>query len=515
MTGAGAGNEEPMDDWTKGYIADVDYSQGYYRELTPSFLSFALLSQGIRPPNLTGKLRYCELGAGHGFTCNVVAATHPEGEVWATDFNPAFAATARRIADAAGISNIKVFDSSFEEFAAFDLPPFDMIVLHGIYSWVMAEHRKSIVDFIRDRLAFGGVVYLSYNCLPGWAPILPLRRLLSEMAQRATGSTEERIEKALDEAEELAALGAGYLQANESARTQLGKIRGMSRQYIAHEYFNRIWTPLYHLDVARQMHQAKLTFAASAELQHHVERLCLTPEQRTKIASIDDPPFRETVRDLMLNQQFRKDIFVRGPERLLASERRELLLKTRFALVWPRNQVELGASYTQGIYPLDGGPAAELLDALVSGPKTMAEMVSSADPAEFERKVEAMVVLVGTGRVEPGLPAAGDAERAERTRRFNDVILDRARHGDQLQSMVSPVLGGAIKVERLHRLFLLGEAQGQKDAASFAYAIMREEMEAEKRQGKQVRPPSPLGVMMLAQRFDSETRPILAQHGIV
>jgi hypothetical protein len=142
-------------------------------------------------------------------------------------------------------------------------------------------------------------------------------------------------------------------------------------------------------------------------------------------------------------------------------------------------------------------------------------MISSKDPAEFERKVEAIVVLVGTGRVEPGLPATGDAERAERARRFNDVILDRARHGDQLQSMVSPVLGGAIKVERLHRLFMLGEARGNKDFASFAYAIMREEMEAEKRQGKQVRPPSPLGVMMLAQRFDSEIRPILAQHGIV
>ena len=66
-----------MDDWTEGYIADVDYPQGYYRELTPPFLAFALLAKGIRPPNPSGKLRYCELGAGHGFTCNVVAATHP------------------------------------------------------------------------------------------------------------------------------------------------------------------------------------------------------------------------------------------------------------------------------------------------------------------------------------------------------------------------------------------------------------------------------------------------------
>ena len=504
-----------MDDWTEGYIADVDYPQGYYRELTPPFLAFALLAKGIRPPNPSGKLRYCELGAGHGFTCNVVAATHPDAEVWATDFNPSFAATARRLADSASTPNLKVFDSSFEEFAALDLPSFDVIVLHGIYSWVMAEHRKSIVDFIRDRLAFGGVVYVSYNCLPGWAPILPLRRLLNEMAQRATGTTDERIEKALVEVEGLVALGASYFDANASARAQLDTIRQMPREYVAHEYFNRIWTPLYHLDVSRQMHQAKLTFAASADLAHHVDRLCLAEEQQKRIAGIDDPAFRETVRDVFLNQQFRKDIYVRGPERLPASERRELLRATRFALVVPRNLIEAAAEYPQGRYSLDSGPAAEVLDALAQGPRTLAEMVSATDAADFERKVEALVILVGTGRVEVALPATGERDRAERARRLNRAILERARHGDELQFLVSPVLGGAVRVDRMHRLFLLGEVQGHKDTASFAYAILVEEAAAKKAQGKATRPPSPLGVMMIAQKFEQEQRPVLVQHGIV
>ncbi len=504
-----------MDDWTEGYIADVDYPQGYYRELTPPFLAFALLAKGVRPPNPSGKLRYCELGAGHGFTCNVVAATHPDAEVWATDFNPSFAATARRLAESAGTPNLKVFDSSFEEFAALDLPSFDVIVLHGIYSWVMAEHRKSIVDFIRDRLAFGGIVYLSYNCLPGWAPILPLRRLLNEMAQRATGTTDERIEKALAEVEGLAALGAGYFEANASARAQLDAIRQMTREYVAHEYFNRIWTPLYHLDVARQMHQAKLTFVASADLAHHVDRLCLTEEQQKRIAGIDDLAFRETVRDVFLNQQFRKDIFVRGPERLPVSERCELLLATRFALVVPRNLIEASAEYPQGRYSLDSGPAAEVLGSLAEGPRTLAELSSSTDAAEFERKVEALVILVGAGRVEVALPVAGDAARAERAKRLNRAILERARHGDQLQFLVSPVLGGAVRVDRVHRLFLLGEALGHKDTASFAYAILLEEATAKKAQGRQARPPSPLGVLMVAQKFEAEQRPVLAQHGIV
>jgi hypothetical protein len=263
------------------------------------------------------------------------------------------------------------------------------------------------------------------------------------------------------------------------------------------------------------MHQAKLTFTASAELQHHIERLCLTPAQQQKLAGIDDLPFRETVRDVILNQQFRKDIFVRGPERVAASERRELLLATRFALTVPRDQIETGADYPLGRYPLDQGPAGEILDGLVQGPRVLADLVSPKDPEDFERKVEALVVLVGTGRVEVGLPAAGDANRAERTRRLNKVILERARHGDQLQSLVSPVLGGALRIDRLHRLFLLGESQGHADFASFSYAILKEEAEAKQRRGQSVRAPSPLGIMMLAQKFDAEMRPLLAQHGIL
>ncbi len=289
----------------------------------------------------------------------------------------------------------------------------------------------------------------------------------------------------------------------------------MTREYVAHEYFNRIWTPLYHLDVARQMHQAKLTFVASADLAHHVDRLCLTEEQQKRIAGIDDLAFRETVRDVFLNQQFREDIFVRGPERLPVSERCELLLATRFALVVPRNLIEASAEYPQGRYSLDSGPAAEVLGSLAEGPRTLAELSSSTDAAEFERKVEALVILVGAGRVEVALPVAGDAARAERAKRLNRAILERARHGDQLQFLVSPVLGGAVRVDRVHRLFLLGEALGHKDTASFAYAILLEEATAKKAQGRQARPPSPLGVLMVAQKFEAEQRPVLAQHGIV
>jgi len=61
-----------------------------------------------------------------------------------------------------------------------DLPDFDFITLHGIYSWISPENRRTIVEFMRRKLKPGGIVYISYNCMPGWAGMMPLRRLLVE-----------------------------------------------------------------------------------------------------------------------------------------------------------------------------------------------------------------------------------------------------------------------------------------------------------------------------------------------
>lgn len=94
---------------------------------------------------------YGDLGCGQGFNVNLVAAAHPGGEFHATDFNPVHIAGARRLARQAGATNIHFYDDSFEDFGRrTDLPDFDIIVLHGIFSRVSAENRRLIVDFIRS-----------------------------------------------------------------------------------------------------------------------------------------------------------------------------------------------------------------------------------------------------------------------------------------------------------------------------------------------------------------------------
>ncbi|MFN8928578.1 MAG: methyltransferase domain-containing protein, partial [Rhodospirillales bacterium] len=210
-----------MTSWTDGYVSEINYTHGFYRELTPSFLAFCMILKGLRAPRLGPAFTYCELGCGQGFSANLIAAANPRGDFWATDFNPAHAAGAQQLAQAAGTPNVRFFDKSFAELLETETPTFDLIVLHGIYSWISTENRASIRDFIRRKLKFGGVVYVSYNCLPGWSPVMPLRQLMIEHAAGSTEPMASRIDKAIEFAGRLQGLKAGYFDKNPGVATRL------------------------------------------------------------------------------------------------------------------------------------------------------------------------------------------------------------------------------------------------------------------------------------------------------
>ena len=154
-----------MSDWTSGYVADIGYTFGYYAELNPLRLKLAFLNAGIVYPEVGAA---CELGFGQGLSANIHASASVT-QWHGTDFNPAQAGFARELAVASG-SGAKLYDDAFSDFCnRNDLPDFDYIGVHGIWSWISDENRAVIVDFIRRKLKVGGVVYISYNTLPGWA----------------------------------------------------------------------------------------------------------------------------------------------------------------------------------------------------------------------------------------------------------------------------------------------------------------------------------------------------------
>jgi hypothetical protein len=60
-----------VSDWTDGYVADIDYTYGYFGELNPLRTALLFLNAGLMPPKIQTA---CELGFGQGVSVNVHAA---------------------------------------------------------------------------------------------------------------------------------------------------------------------------------------------------------------------------------------------------------------------------------------------------------------------------------------------------------------------------------------------------------------------------------------------------------
>ncbi len=256
--------------WNDGYVADIDYPSGFFEEQSPAYLHFACVLNGYEPVALDAPFSYCELGSGRGLTANLLAASNPQGDFYAVDFLPSHVAGARQLSRAAQLDNLTLLEDSFADLAegrVAGLPQFDFITLHGVYTWVTADNRKHIVNFIKRYLKPGGIAYVSYNALPGWNATLPLQRLMLEHADRHPGGSGAQLDGARQFIDALRATKAGYFGAQQPRlQHRLDSLKTDNANYLAHEYMNRGWQPLYHADVARDLAAAKLDYVGSTEL---------------------------------------------------------------------------------------------------------------------------------------------------------------------------------------------------------------------------------------------------------
>jgi SAM-dependent methyltransferase len=458
-----------MSDWTGGYVADIDYTYGYYHELNPLRVALAFANAGLEIPTVGTA---CELGFGQGMSANVHAAATVT-QWHGTDFNPAHAAFAQELAAVSG-SGARFVDQAFADYCArTDLPDFDFIGLHGIWSWVSDANRAVIVDFVRRKLKVGGVLYISYNTLPGWAPAVPLRGLLTNyvevMAAPGAGMS-NRIGAALDFTDKLLETSPAFFNANPSVASRLKLLRSQSRNYLAHEYFNRDWQPMSFADMAELLGEAKLSYACPAHYVDHIETVNLTQPQRALLEELPDPIFRQSVRDFMVNQQFRRDYWVKGPRRQNPLQRSEAIRRQRVVLCAPRASIVLkvrGAAIEAGLSEAIYTP---LLDLLADyKPHTLGQL----ETALAERKINLLqileAVIVLGSRSEVALAQSPEAVKAATAacQRLNLKLFERARASDDTSVLASPVTGGGLIQGRVGQLFLLAHSLGKRGAAAW------------------------------------------------
>ena len=255
--------------WMSGYVSDIAYTLGFYRELAPSFLNYVCVINGVEGIPIGTPLRYCELGCGRGYGTTLLAAANPDIEFVGIDFNPLHINEARAFANRAGISNIAFIEISFGDAARSNDPllaEFDIVALHGVFTWVSPKVRNDIIEFMRVRLVPGGLAYVSYNTLPGWAVLAPVQHILKEYAGHAAGDSLARIEKGIAVLKMLADKSSAYVARNPSVKARVEAFDNEDQRYLAHEFLNDNWQPIYITDALESLAEAKLTYVGSATI---------------------------------------------------------------------------------------------------------------------------------------------------------------------------------------------------------------------------------------------------------
>lgn len=466
-----------MSNWTSGYVADIGYVYGYYTELNPYRSQFIMLDNGVVLPEYATA---CELGFGQGVSTNIHAAA-TNIEWYGNDFNPAQAGFAQELAAVSG-SGAKLYDDSFADFCSrTDLPDFDFIALHGIWSWVSDENRSIIVDFISRKLKAGGVLYVSYNTQPGWAAFAPLRHLMLQhsevMGSRGEG-TVARIGGALEFAEKLMALDPLYAAANPSVKSKLEKLKEQDRHYLAHEYFNRDWLPMHFSTMAKWLEPAKLDFVCSANYADQIAQINLTPEHIDFLQSIPDPTLAQSVRDFIVNSQFRKDYWVKGKRRIPDHDREQQLRRLRVVLNVSRENIEIEVKGTLH----EGNVNAEIYDPILDvladyKPKSIEEIVAATAGNKaigLAEVAQSVLVLINGGYASHAQSDEQASQAKVRTDALNAHFLKRAKGGSDsdIGYLACPVTGGGIAVSPIKQQYLNCMREGLKEPEQWATSIM-------------------------------------------
>lgn len=460
-----------MSNWSEGYVSDIGYIYGYYDYLNPARLTIPFLMAGIAPPEVQ---HACELGFGQGISVNIHAAAG-NAQWHATDFNPAQAAFARHLAGVAGTLDGSAYlsEQGFNEFCArADLPDFDYIGLHGIWSWVSDDNRRILVDFIRRKLKPGGVLYISYNTLPGWAAYAPIRHLLSEYGKELGSRGLPRevvIRDAIRFGEEVLANSPQLVEMVPRIRERFKKLESDDSSYLAHEYLNQSWQPMYFAEVENWLSAAKLSFACFA---HGVENFAVCQFDEAQTAFLNQIPsasFAQTVGDFLTNRQFRRDYWVKGKRLLNPLEIEREWHKLRVMLIIRREDYSpaIGNLRTTDILPELAEP---VLDALADGKMhSVAGLQQSlAGTLDKERLFLVLALLFTKGDVTLCADDKQIAARRDYCRRFNAHVIEQASHDINLGYLASPVSGGGVALNLVEKLFLLAQrervaAQGWAD----------------------------------------------------
>lgn len=425
-----------------GYFTGSGYTYGAYSEPSPERLALLCLLRAQRPVDPGRPFRLLELGCGQGFHLCLQAANYPQAHFVGVDFNADHIAHASSLAAAAGLANITFLQADVLELGQDSSAlgePFDLGVAHGILGWVSPHVGAALLRLSSAVLRPGGLLYLSYNTLPGWLAALPFQHAVRSL-QDHHGDGIPALEAARGLFAALQEAKGQLFEAQPALAGRLEGLAGMESAYLLHEYNHREWQPLYANQVIVQAQGLGLSYLGSATLAENFEGL-LPEAFRQLLQQQQDPALRELVRDLLTNQSFRRDVYVNGRDPLWSGEALASLQEQRvLGMADPTLlheddafQFRLGFGEVAGNRPW----FESLMRSVADGPVSLAELRASQAAIPLAELLQNLALLIGKGLVIL-VPPVRDPQPAQR---FNRLVADRVVAGAPYRHLACPLSG--------------------------------------------------------------------------
>ena len=355
-----------------GYVAETLYPSLYHHRFAPPWIDSFLIRSRVQPPRKPrGAFTLVDAGCGDGYGLIVNAVAHSDGRFIGFDASAKHIARGRKFVRSLKLPNVELHHATLAD-ASFGAKA-DYVTAQGLLSWISHSNQEALWRFVRRTLKPGGVCAIGYNTLPGWTDKIPFQRLLRAFSDQVPGTSSGRFAAGFYLASATGLVPDRILEKIED--TMSGPWGG----YIAHEYLNRHWDPLWSGDVIHMANAHNMSFVRTAMEQWVREDFAYPKQQRAVLAKITNQRARETAADLFRNASFRTDLFVKPPFQLMtpnASRQSRLdqywLLRANFA------DITYSCDTAAGKMRFANRAARDIVSVLLHGPARLADVEGSA-----------------------------------------------------------------------------------------------------------------------------------------
>lgn len=362
--------------------------------------------------------RVLEIACGDGNNLIAIAESLPESQCLGIDLSGRHIAMGQAEIAALGLKNISLRQVDLLQLSPSEasLGEFDFIIAHGFYSWVPRAVQDRLFAVARRHLAKNGVMFVSYNLLPGWRLMQVLRDFLSFHA-RGAKSTDERLEKALDGTALLPLLTKS--QDSDAARfigayardfaLNLESLGGWRDPVLLYDVIGEPSTPVYFSSFVNHVGRFGLRYLGDAEDRGGLPRALPLDVLPRLLSSVDTPLDLQQYSDFARMRTFRQsllchaDIAVRSEPR--GSDLQGLFVTCRLQ---PVGALDLGSDApAEFTFNVEVGPG-HVLRSMHPLTKAALAIVSERAPQAIEFGALCQAAAKLLGRTSP--PASDEIE---------------------------------------------------------------------------------------------------------